>query len=107
MHFSQISSGIIFIYIKNLNTLQPKQNPKKDSKEAKNDSEDGNLRTMAVHKDGQKSKSSFQRMKDFLGNKKEERETNKPKKKSNENNSKKVKKGKGSRVSALANRRRK
>tara|TARA_B100001123_G_C15323908_1_gene1028871 strand:- start:2158 stop:2670 length:513 start_codon:yes stop_codon:yes gene_type:complete len=36
LHFSQTSSGIIFIYIKNLNNLQPKQNPKKDSREAKN-----------------------------------------------------------------------
>ncbi len=116
--WASFTIGVTSTKIKNINNERPyenewkkeeaeEQNPEVDSEESKNDSEDGNLRTMAVHKDGQKSKSSFQRMKDFLGNKKEERETNKPKKKSNENNSKKVKKGKGSRVSALANRRRK
>ena len=46
-------------------------------------------------------------MKEFLGTEKEEKVTEKPKRESNKNKSKKTKKGKGNRVSALANRRRK
>ena len=62
---------------------------------------------MALHKDEQKSKSSFQKMKDFLGTEKEEKETKKSKREITKNKSKKTTKGKESRVSALANRRRK
>ena len=62
---------------------------------------------MALHREEQKSKSSFQKMKDFLGTEKEEKETKKSKKEITKNKSKKATKGKESRGSALANRRRK
>ena len=83
---------------------QKKQEP--NSGDKRNDSKDENLRTMALHGEDQKSKSNFQRMKNFLGNEKEE-ETKELKRESKKNKRKKTKKGKESRVSALANRRRK
>jgi len=116
--WASFTIGVTSVKIKNTNKERPyesewkkeeaeEQNPESDSEEAKSGSEDVNLRTMAIHKDEQKSKSSFQRMKDFLGNKKKEEETKKPKKKNNKTKNKKAKKGRGSRVSALASRRRK
>ena len=74
----------------------------------RNDSEDENLRTMAITSE-KRNVSSFQKMKDFLGGgdeKNENQDITKGKKKV-KNTKKKTKKGKSSRVSALANRRRK
>ena len=62
---------------------------------------------MAVHNEEQKNKSSFEKMKDFLGDEKKEKESKKPKRESHKKKTKKTRKGKESRVSALANRRRK
>ena len=110
--------GVTSSKIKNTNTERPyesewekedteeQKNQEPNSRKTKNDSKDGNLRTMALHNEEQKSKTSFQRMKDFLGSEKEEKETTKSKE-SKKNKIKKTKKGKESRVSALANRRRK
>ena len=117
--WASFTIGVTSSKIKNINNERPYESEWKNeeteeqnkletkSEESKNDSEDENLRTMAVHNDKRKSESSFQRMKDFLGNTNEEKETNETKKKTNETKSKKSKKGKTSRVSALANRRRK
>jgi len=117
--WASFTIGVTSSKIKNINNERPyesewkneeaeeQNNLETESEESKNDSADENLRTMAVHNDKQKSKSSFQRMKNFLGNTKEEEKTEKPKKKTNKTKSKKAKKGKASRVSALANRRRK
>ena len=117
--WASFTIGVTSSKIKNTNTERPyesewekedseeEKNQEPNSSEIKNDSKDGNLRTMALHKDDQKSKSSFQKMKDFLGTEKEEKETKKSKKEITENKSKKTTKGKESRVSALANRRRK
>ncbi len=116
--WASFTIGVTSSKIKNNNNERPyenewkkeeadEQNPESNSEESKSGSEDEKLRTMAIHKDERKSKSSFQRMKDFLGNTKEEKETKKPKKKSNKTKNKKPKKGRGSRVSALASRRRK
>ena len=117
--WASFTIGVTSSKIKNTNNERPyesewekeeaeeQNNLETESEESKNDSEDENLRTMAVHNDKQKSTSSFQRMKDFLGNTKKEKETKKPKKKTSKAKTKKTKKGKGSRVSALASRRRK
>ncbi len=117
--WASFTIGVTSSKIKNINNERPyesewkneeaeeQNNLETESEESKNDSADENLRTMAVHNDKQKSKSSFQRMKNFLGNTEEEEKTKKPKKKTNKTKSKKAKKGKASRVSALANRRRK
>ena len=116
--WASFTIGVTSSKIKNTNAERPyesewekedsdeQKSQEPNSSETKNDSKDGNLRTMALHKDEQKSKSSFQKMKDFLGTEKEEKETTKSKE-SKKNKSKKTTKGKESRVSALANRRRK
>ena len=115
--WASFTIGVTSSKIKNTNTERPyesewekedseeQKNQEPNSSETKNDSKDGNLRNMALHKDEQKSKSSFQKMKDFLGTEKEE--TKKSKREITKNKSKKATKGKESRVSALANRRRK
>ena len=117
--WASFTIGVTSSKIKNTNTERPyesewekedseeQKNQETNSSETKNDSKDGNLRTMALHKDEQKSKSSFQKMKDFLGTEKEEKETKKSKKEITKNKSKKATKGKERRGSALANRRRK
>ena len=117
--WASFTIGVTSSKIKNPNTERPYESEweKEDSEEqksqelnsskTKNDSKDGNLRTMALHKEEQKSKSSFQKMKDFLGTEKEEKETKKSKREITKSKSKKATKGKESRVSALANRRRK
>ena len=116
--WASFTIGVTSSKIKNTNTERPyesewekedseeQKNQEPNSSETKNDSKDGNLRTMALHKEEQKSKSSFQKMKDFLGTEKE-KETKKSKREITKNKSKKATKGKESRVSALANRRRK
>ena len=116
--WASFTIGVTSSKIKNTNTERPyesewekedaeeQKDQKPNSGDSKNDSKGGNLRTMALHKEEQKSKSSFQKMKDFLGTEKEEKETTKSKE-SKKNKSKKATKGKESRVSALANRRRK
>ena len=86
---------------------EEQKNQKSTSEGTKNDSKEKDLRTMAVHTEKQKDKNTLQRMKDFLGTEKEEKETTKSKGENDKNKNKKTKKGKGSRVSALANRRRK
>ena len=83
--------------------------PESEKEAGANKSEDEHLRTMAVHSDKLRSQSNFQKMKNFLTGKNSE-----PAQNNEENvskNDRKVKKksnkGKASRVSALANRRRK
>ena len=74
-----------------------------DSRNGKNETEESHLRTMAVHKDKKKnSNSSFQKMKEFLSGPAVNEVIN-----DEENIKPKSAKGKESRVSALANRRRK
>jgi len=74
-----------------------------DSRNGKNETEESHLRTMAVHKDKKKnSNSSFQKMKEFLSGPAVNKVIN-----DEENIKPKSAKGKESRVSALANRRRK
>ena len=116
--WASFTIGVTSSKIKNTNTERPyesewekedseeQKNQESNSSETKNDSKDGDLRTMALHNEEQKSKTSFQRMKDFLDTEKEEKETTKSKG-NKKNKSKKTTKGKESRVSALANRRRK
>ena len=68
--------------------------------------EDEDLRGMALTSE-EKNVSSFQKMKEFLGSSNDEKQSLPKGKKNTKNTKKKAKNGKASRVSALANRRRK
>ena len=81
-----------------------KEEDKKETSE--NISEDDDLRTMAITSE-EEDVSSFQKMKNFLTSNDEGENENQNPPKEEEKVNKKIKKGKTSRVSALANRRRK
>ena len=82
---------------------------KPENESVSNNSEDEHLRTMAVHSDKVKNQSNYQKMKNFLtGATSEQVQSNEGNVSKNDRKvKKKSKKGKASRVSALANRRRK
>ena len=97
-----------------INTINSKDRPyekewNEEEETTEDVSEDEDLRTMAITSE-KGNVSSFQKMKDFLSGgddeKNESQNITKGKKKA-KNTNKKAKKGKASRVSALANRRRK
>ena len=106
--WASFTIGVTSSKIKNNNNERPYESEweKEDAKENQ-DSKDKDLRTMAVHTEEQKNKSSFEKMKDFLGAEEKEKESKKPKRESHKKKTKKTIKGKENRVSALANRRRK
>ena len=96
-----------------INTTNNKDKPyekewkEEDKKEtSENISEDDDLRTMAITSE-EEDVSSFQKMKNFLTSNDEGENENQNPPKEEEKVNKKIKKGKTSRVSALANRRRK
>ena len=111
--WASFTIGVTSSQIKAINKERPyedewkeedaKEDKSIDSRNGKNETEESHLRTMAVHKDKKKnSNSSFQKMKEFLSG---------PAVNEVINDEEKIKpksaKGKESRVSALANRRRK
>ncbi len=96
-----------------INTANNKDRPYEkewnEEETAEEINEGENLRVMAITSE-EKNVSSFQKMKEFLGNsndEKNEKQSLPKRKKNTKNTKKKAKKGKASRVSALANRRRK
>ena len=111
--WASFTIGVTSSQIKTINKERPYEDEWKeeDAKEEKsidsgngtNETEESHLRTMAVHKDKKKnSNSSFQKMKEFLSGPAENEVNN-----DEEKSKPKSAKGKESRVSALANRRRK
>ena len=111
--WASFTIGVTSSQIKTINKERPYEDEWKeeDAKEDKsidsgngtNETEESHLRTMAIHKDKKKNNnSSFQKMKEFLSGPTVNEVTN-----DEEKSKPKSAKGKESRVSALANRRRK
>ena len=108
--WASFTIGVTSSQIKTINKERPYEDEWKeeedksiDSRNGKNETEESHLRTMAVHKDKKKnSNSSFQKMKEFLSGPAVDEGIN-----DEEKSKPKSAKGKESRVSALANRRRK
>ena len=111
--WASFTIGVTSSQIKTVNKERPYENEWKeeDAKEDKsidsenktNGTEESHLRKMAIHTDEEKDEnSSFQKMKEFLSGPAGNEVTN-----DDEKSKPKSAKGKGSRVSALANRRRK
>jgi len=111
--WASFTIGVTSSQIKAINKERPyedewkeedaKEDKSIDSRNGKNETEESHLRTMAVHKDKKKnSNNSFQKMKEFLSGPAENEVIN-----DEEKSKPKSAKGKESRVSALANRRRK